>query len=205
MSAIEISNIMENINTLKTEKENRLNMRQNCLYDGTLYKQILYHINAIEVMKMFNDQQLTINRIQIDLDELKEKYWFQNASIEDIAADYDQAIDDLEHDKFLMLYILASEFGLENLIIFRRFVGKEITTRYRLQKEHYDLQKERYERCKKEKHFEPEDRDFINENRDLNEQYKQEWLQLSGLRDMLCELILVLDPKDQDIGFDEDE
>jgi hypothetical protein len=76
---------------------------------------------------------------------------------------------------------------------------------YRLQKEAYDLQKERYTECKKTFGFTPEDREFIAHHTNVNKEHWAEWDKLRINRDNLCELISVLDPDDQDHGFDEFE
>lgn len=200
-----VIDVMNHINLIQTEKQTKLDIKSKHVYDKNLEKQLKDYISTISIMKTLSDQDITINALQKDVIDLEEKLWIQNTSPEDIASEYDQAIEDLENDKLMLFYIIASNYGLENLIILRRNIGKEMSKQYNFQKEHYDLQKQRYETCKKNKNFKQEDRDYIDEHRQLNESHKQQWLDLNDQRNIVSELILLLNPNDQDIGFDEDE
>ena len=197
-------NINEQIVNANLNKETRINEKLNMTYDENLEGQIAALESALSIFTTetpFQGQQALENI----LEELKHKLYIKNTTIEDIAADYDQHIDLLVADLEFVLHSIADMVGLETLKHMRQCFGKEMSKLYRLQKEHYDLQKQRYEECKLNKHFEASDREFIEFNKSLNNMYICQWEFLRIQRSSLSELIAIIDPTDQDIGFDEDE
>lgn len=197
------ADITAEINAVKSEKENKIDLKLAMEYDNTLQSQITALEYAICVMIWSN---ITEGRqvLEENLGELRYKLWMQNTNIEEIEADYDQQIELLENDREDILHMIADTVGLDRLIEMRRNVGKAMSKQYCLQKEHYDLQKERYETCKKNKYFLVTDREYITYHKQLNKEHIDEWERLRIERETLCQLIQTIDPNDQDIGFDED-
>lgn len=148
------------------------------------------------VVKNIRDNQKRIEDLKRDMDHHNELIR-QN--------EFDEAIEDLEEERERLLYTVADMIGLENLKNERRSIGKSMTKHYRLQKEAYSLQKERYENCKNTFGFTPEDREFIAHHTRVKDEHQAAHDKLRTKRDEICELIDLLDPNDQDHGFDEEE
>lgn len=117
---------------------------------------------------------------------------------------YEQAVDDLEEERELLLLAAAEETGLASLQSTRSAVGRFMSLANKRQKDAYECQKERYMNCKSKKYFTQADREYIAYNQAMNEKFKAEWFTLCDYREELCEMIQVLDPIDVDMGLDED-
>jgi hypothetical protein len=191
--AIEIPKTIEelekNINSLKKEIGDRQ-------IHPEWYKVSAGAGTLAHVVKKIQDHEKRIKELRQEMD-------YHNELIRENG--FDQAIEDLEEDRERLLHTIADMIGLENLKNERRAVGKMMTKHYRLQKEAYDLQKERYEDCKKTFGFTPEDRDFIAHHTRVKDEHQAAYDKLRANRNELTEMIELLDPDDQDHGFDENE
>jgi chromosome segregation ATPase len=143
----------------------------------------------------------TVENMMREIQTIEAELSRLEASLDDL----DQPLDDAEETRNQTLFIIADKIGLDNLRNERRTIGKQMAKHNRLQHEAYELQKERYENCKKTFGFTPDDRAFIDYHKNINKTHMDEWLKLSHEREEICELIDILDPNDQDAGFDEME
>jgi len=143
----------------------------------------------------------TIEDCKKEIDQLRKDIEEEDT----FSSNLDQTFEDLQEDKDQYELIIKESYDLATLLEQRRNIGKEMSREFRLQKESYDLQKERYELCKRRLGFSREDRMFIDEHKQKVYEHKQNWINLCDQREILCNLIHVLDPEDQDPGFDEQE
>jgi hypothetical protein len=217
----QVSEVNDRIQRIKSEKEE--NLRD--AYDAvnkipTMIEELEKNINSLK--KEIGDRRIhpewykvsagagtlaqVVKNIQDHakrIEDLKREMDYHNEVIRE--NDFDQAIEDLEEEREQLMHTIADMIGLENLKNERRSVGKVMSKHYRLQKEAYDLQKERYEECKKTFGFTPEDREFIAHHTRVKDEHQATYDKLREKRNELTELIELLDPNDQDHGFDEEE
>jgi prefoldin subunit 5 len=217
----QVSEVEDRIQRIKSEKEENLRDAYNAVTEipktieelekniNSLKKEIgdrqihpeWYNVSAgagtlAQVVKNIQDHEKRVKNLKLEMD-------YHNELLRE--NDFDEAIEDLEEDRERLLYTIADMIGLENLKNERRSVGKAMSKHYRLQKEAYDLQKERYEDCKKTFGFTPEDREFIAHHTGVKDGHQATYDKLREKRNELTELIELLDPNDQDHGFDEEE
>lgn len=217
----EVSDINEKLKTIKENKEESLKKSYTAVdMIPKMIEELEKNINSLK--KEIGDRQIhpewykvsagagtlqhiinNIHQYGNYINELKKQLDYHNTCIR--GSEFDEAIEDLENQREDLLHTIANIIGLENLKNERRNIGKMMSKHYRLQKEAYDLQKERYENCKNSFGFTPDDREFIDHHTNLKEQHQSTWEDLRIKREEICELIELLDPNDQDHGFDEFE